>query len=174
MQKSTTAQEATPRERTQAEFVALVDAHGGAVLATLRRLCGNAHEADDLFQETAVRVWRHFDRRPWLRSPRAWLITIAYRTFLDGRRRKQVVASGELEVIDHRLTSAEQRAEDAELQAQVETCIRDLPPELQQVIALHYQGGLSIRQTAAAMEATLATTKNRLHAALKRLRETVR
>lgn len=173
--KLTTAQEAAPGDRAQGEFVALLDAHGGAVLATLRRLCGNAHEADDLFQETAIRVWRNFDKRPWLRSPRAWLITIAYRAFLDSRRRsRQVSSEPELEVIDHRLTSAEKRAEDAELQAKVETCIQDLPSELQQVIALHYQGGLTIRQTAAAMETSVATAKNRLHAALKRLREALR
>jgi RNA polymerase sigma-70 factor (ECF subfamily) len=173
--KSTTALEASADKRTHAEFVALVDAHGGAVLATLRRLCGNAHEADDLFQETAVRVWRHFDKRPWLRSPRAWLITIAYRTFLDSRRRRQIVASdGALEVIDHRQPSVEKQAEDAELHVRVEKQIQSLPHELQQVLALHYQGGLSIRQTAAAMETTVATTKNRLHAALKRLRDTLR
>ena len=48
--------------------------------------------------------------------------------------------------------------------------IEQLPPHVREVIVLHYMGGLSIRQTAAATGATLATTKNRLHAGLKELR----
>ena len=36
----------------------LLDAHGAAVLAMLRQLCGSRHDADDVFQETAARVWR--------------------------------------------------------------------------------------------------------------------
>ncbi len=171
MPKLTTPHEAAPGDRTHSEFVALVDAHGGAVLATLRRLCGDAHEADDLFQETAIRTWRNFDKRPWLRSPRAWLITIAYRAFLDSQRRGGR-ESPELipEVIDHRHESAEELAQRKDMQSQIDRCLSELPFELQQVMALHYQGGLSIRQTATAMGASIATTKNRLHAALVQLR----
>ncbi len=44
-------------------FTDLLDAHGAAVLAMLRRLCGNRHDADDVFQETAARVWRHLGSR---------------------------------------------------------------------------------------------------------------
>lgn len=169
--KPTIAQDATPGDRAHGEFVALVDAHGGAVLATLRRLCGNAHEADDLFQETAVRVWRNFDKRPWLRSPRAWLITIAYRAFLDSRRRGGRESTELIpDVIDHRHESAEELAQRNDMRSQIDRCLSELPLELQQVMALHYQGGLSIRQTATAMGASVATTKNRLHAALVQLR----
>ena len=32
----------------------LLDAHGAAVLAMLRRLCRRRHDADDVFQETAA------------------------------------------------------------------------------------------------------------------------
>src|SRR4051794_12351848 len=32
-------------------FVELVDHHGAAALAMLRRLCGNPHDADDVFQD---------------------------------------------------------------------------------------------------------------------------
>src|SRR5438094_149546 len=40
------------------QFLALLDDHGAIVLALLRRLCRNQHDAEDAFQETAVRVWR--------------------------------------------------------------------------------------------------------------------
>ena len=60
-----------PNSALQREFLALLDAHGGVLMGMLRRLCGNHHEAEDVFQETAVRVWRSFASRPTLRSPRA-------------------------------------------------------------------------------------------------------
>ena len=73
-------------------FEGLVDEHGAVALAVLRRLCGNPHDAD-LFQEVAVRVWRNLRSRPRLRNPRGWLLTIAYRAFLDHRARRPRLAS---------------------------------------------------------------------------------
>ena len=68
---------------TGRSFLGLVDEHGAAVLALLRRLCGRGHDAEDLFQDVAIRVWRNLGSRPTLRNPRGWLMTIAYRVYLD-------------------------------------------------------------------------------------------
>jgi RNA polymerase sigma-70 factor, ECF subfamily len=54
----------------------------------LRRLCGNGHDAEDLFQEVALRVWKHLGDRPRLRDDRAWLMRIAYRAYLDHQARR--------------------------------------------------------------------------------------
>ena len=74
-------------------FLDLVDRHGATVLAMLRRLCGNRHDADDVFQEVAAKVWLNLHSRPRLRSPRAWLLTVAYRQFLDHRARVHLTRS---------------------------------------------------------------------------------
>jgi hypothetical protein len=58
---------ATDRET----FLALVDRHGAVALGMLRRLCGNGHDAEDVFQDVAVRVWKHLGERPRLRDDRA-------------------------------------------------------------------------------------------------------
>ncbi len=160
-----------PTSLDRKEYMALVDAHGAVLWATLRRLCGNNHDADDLFQETAVRVWRSFGSRPVLRNPRAWLITIGYRAFLDARQRTGCHTSSPLdECVDNRVNSPDEQAEQAESNAQLNQHVDQLPADLREVITLHYLGGLTIRQTAAAMQVSLAITKNRLHAALKQLR----
>jgi RNA polymerase sigma-70 factor, ECF subfamily len=75
---------ATDRET----FLALVDRHGAGALGMLRRLCGNGHDAEDVFQDVAVRVWKHLGERPRLRDDRAWLLTIAYRAYLDHQARR--------------------------------------------------------------------------------------
>jgi RNA polymerase sigma-70 factor (ECF subfamily) len=139
------------------------------MMSMLRRLCRNPHDAEDVFQETAVRVWRNFLRRPLLRSPRAWLMTIAYRTFLDHQARRR---RGEnlVDPPDDRQADPGRQAEHAERNRRLTAAIDGLPPALRQVIILHYSGGLTIRQTAQAMGLSLGTAKSRLNAALVELR----
>jgi RNA polymerase sigma-70 factor (ECF subfamily) len=152
----------------QKEFLELLDDHGATLMAMLRRLCANPHDAEDAFQETAVRVWRGFAARPRLRNPRAWVMKIGYRAFLDTRKRRR---HGELqESVDDRTPSpvdAAGRAEDCD---RVQAAISGLPEPIRDVVVLHYVGGLTLRQTAAAMEVSEGTVKSRLNAALGRLR----
>jgi len=149
----------------------MVDDHGSAVLALLRRLCGNLPDAEDAFQETAVRVWKSFDRRPPLRNPRAWLMQIAYRAFVDqhARRRKGELAdvSG---VADFRTRSPEGTALKVEEATQVGTAIEELSESLRQVVVLHYTGGLTLQETATALDIPIGTVKSRLGMALTKLR----
>lgn len=119
------------------EYLQMVDDHGAAVLAMLRRLCGNTPDAEDVFQETAVRVWKSFDRRPPLRNPRAWLMAIAYRAFVDqlGRRCRGDVL---IDVADDRQLSPGDVALKVEEATQIGTAVEELPEKLRQVVVLHY------------------------------------
>lgn len=149
--------------------MALVDEHGAALWALVRRLCGNPHDADDVFQETAVRVWRNLSSQPRLQNPRGWLLTIGYRTFLDSRGRQKrfepLADPG-----DRDENSPAQLASRAEASGQVNLAIAKLPATIREVVALHYTGGLTLKETAAAMNISEGTAKSRLHAALLKLR----
>lgn len=150
-------------------FLGLVDEHGAAALALLRRLCGNPHDADDVFQEVAVRAWRHLGDRPRLRSERAWLLTIAYRAFLDHRARRpaHVPLLGDEPAAWGDPTAP---AEAAEGRQSVHEAVAALPESLREVVALHYTGGLTIRQVAEATGLPSGTVKSRLNAGLEQLR----
>lgn len=151
--------------------MALVDAHGAELFAFLRRLCGNPHDAEDVFQETSVRVWKHLDEIPQVRNPGGWLMTIAYRAFLDLRSRRES-ARAELteEPFDPRTPSAEETLEKAENAVRIQDAISNLPDGTRDVVLLHYVGGMSLSQTAAAMELSEGTVKSRLNSALIGLR----
>jgi len=151
------------------EFLELFDAYGATLMAMLRRLCANQHDAEDVFQDTAARVWRTFSARPRLRNPRAWIMTTGYRAFLDARgRRKPHEAL--LDPVDDRTASPGQMAERSEDCARVQTAIAGLLDPIREVIVLHYTAGLTLSQTAAAMEISEGTVKSRLNAALNKLR----
>jgi RNA polymerase sigma-70 factor (ECF subfamily) len=158
-----------PHRARHRDFLALLDAHGAVLMGMLRRLCGNHHEAEDVFQETAVRIWRGLAARPTLRSPRAWVLTVGYRAFLNVRGREQRHEDLQ-DPVDDRIVSPGQMAERSEECERVQAAIAHLPEPVREVVVLHYVGGLTLSQTAAAMEISPGTVKSRLHTALKRLR----
>jgi RNA polymerase sigma-70 factor (ECF subfamily) len=152
-------------------FAALVDAHGPALLALLRRLSRDEHNAEDLFQETAARVWRNIRSRPVLRNPRAWLMKIGYHVFLDHRQPVKVPQELDADARpDLRFPSPPEQAEREESATRVRDQVADLSEPLRDVLALHYTAGLSIRDAAAAMGISTGTAKSRLNAALNELR----
>jgi len=159
--------ERSAEERT---FNGLLDAHGGAILAALRHLCRNPHDADDVFQETAIRVWRGLAARPRLRNPRAWLMTIAYRSFLDHRARQDPRREPE-DMLDRRAVDPAERAILVEETDRVRALVADLPEPIRDVVALHYAGGLSLREAARALGISVGTAKSRLNNALERMRK---
>jgi RNA polymerase sigma-70 factor, ECF subfamily len=154
-------------------FRELVDQHGPSVLALLRRLCGRTHDVDDLFQDVAVRVWRNLRNRPRLRNARGWLMTIAYRVFLDHQARSPRLDP----LFDEDLPARGGRDHDpAVLTEHRERCllladaVAGLTETTRSVIVLHYTGGLSLREVAGTIGISVGTAKSRLNAGLEQLR----
>lgn len=68
-------------------FEILVRDHQGAIRAFLRRLTGNRAIADELAQDTFLKAYHHQDTWPEIKSMRSWLYRVAYRLFLDAKRK---------------------------------------------------------------------------------------
>ena len=151
-------------------FLDLLDRHGSAVVSMLRRLCRSGHDADDVFQDTAMRAWRSLPERGRLRSPRAWLMTIAYRSALDHWARRP--ANVELQdAPDERLPDPSRLAQQSEDRGRVNAAVAELPEAIRAVVVLHYSGGLTLAETAKAMGISVGTAKSRLNRGLERLRK---
>jgi RNA polymerase sigma-70 factor (ECF subfamily) len=153
----------------QREFMEMLEAHGPALMAMLRRLCGGRHDAEDVFQDTAVRIWRGFSGRPRIRNPRGWIMTIGYRAFLDARERKRGHEDLQ-DPADPRSAEPDGNAEHSEACDNVQAAIAKLSDPIREVVVCHYLGGLTLSQTAAAMKLSQGTVKSRLNAALSKLR----
>ena len=155
-------------------FLGLVDEHGAAVLALLRRLCGRGQDAEDLFQDVAVRVWRNLGSRPTLRNPRGWLMTIAYRVYLD--HQAETPRFGSLAVNEALPARGGRDQDPAVLTERREQCaivqeaVAELSSATRSVVALHYAGGLSLKEIAKALGISVGTVKSRLNSGLEQLR----
>jgi RNA polymerase sigma-70 factor, ECF subfamily len=158
-----------PENTRQREFLQLLEAHGSTLKAMLRRLAGSHHDAEDAFQETASRIWHGLADCPRLRNPRAWMLTIGYRAFITVRARRLRTENLQDETVirhDSPLDLA-QKSEDRD---RLRAAIAELPEPIREVVALHYVGGLSLTQTAAAMQISQGTVKSRLNTAIRTLR----
>ncbi len=67
-------------------FGRLVQMHQQALRAFLRRLSGNAADADDLAQDSFVFAWEHIGRFDPARSFRPWLFGIAWHKYRERKR----------------------------------------------------------------------------------------
>ena len=75
----------TREERFEAELLPQLRPLFGAAY----RMTGNAHDAEDLVQETFLRAYRALDRFQAGSNARAWLLTILQRVRTDAFRRRQ-------------------------------------------------------------------------------------
>jgi RNA polymerase sigma-70 factor, ECF subfamily len=72
----------------QESFEAEALPHLRALYGTAFRMTRNAHDAEDLVQETCLRAFRAFDRYQPGTNIRAWLFTILHRARTDSFRRQ--------------------------------------------------------------------------------------
>lgn len=77
------------REGGPESYRELFEAYGPLVTAVAINILGNHEDAEDVRQETFIRVFRHLDRYDPERSFKTWLLTIVYRSALDMIRKKR-------------------------------------------------------------------------------------
>jgi RNA polymerase sigma-70 factor (ECF subfamily) len=160
----------------------LVERYQRQVFSLARRMLGNAEDAEDLTQETFVRMFRALDRYDSSRPFPAWLFTIATRLCIDHLRRRRVrpismvqhdPAADEdytLEIEDSSLRPDELAAH-AEEEDRVRGLIDALPHHYRIVVLLRHQQDLSYEEIAEALHLPLGTVKARIHRARALLKQ---
>lgn len=148
----------------------LVDRHAGRMHAHLTRMTGSVDDADDLLQETWLRVARGARSFQTGRSVRPWLFGIASNLARDLHRRRAVRVRVASEVASEaRADQAPPTGRPLESVALRERVAR-LPDRLREVLWLRYFEDLSEAEMAAALGVPRGTVKSRLHGAIRELK----
>ncbi len=164
-------------------FAQLVERHEKPLWNFLRRFVKDAATAEDLLQETFMRVVKAAaDWKPDAKFS-TWLYTIARNLCTDQARRAvfrntaSLDADGEgsgLRLLD-RLGSNDRGAETAaihrETAARIEAAIGDLPAEQREVFLMREVMALPFAEIAQAVGASEPTVKSRMRYALERLQK---
>ena len=87
MAAASPARAAVLEPAVQATFDETLARHGAEIYRFALHLTRNRPDADDLYQETALKAYRAWDRLPCDANHRAWLYRIASNTFLSDKRK---------------------------------------------------------------------------------------
>jgi RNA polymerase sigma-70 factor (ECF subfamily) len=133
------------------------------------RLLGEQGLAEELVQETWVRLWQSAGRfDPDRGTVRAFLFTIARRVAVDLHRRPSSRRLG-AEVED--AGSVEAAADQVLLAVTVRDAMESLSPAHREVLELVYDEDLKLADVAERLDVPLGTVKTRAHHALRGLRQ---
>jgi RNA polymerase sigma-70 factor (ECF subfamily) len=161
----------------------LVDMYSTRVFGLLYRLTGSRAAAEDLLQDTFLRVVRMIDRYQHVGKFEPWLFRIAANLARDrarqAARHAPPISTAELPLDDGRVRAARGGAADdpAVLMARSDTaerladCLCQLSEAEREIILLRHYSGLSFREIADLLGIPLGTGLARAHRALQRLRE---
>jgi RNA polymerase sigma-70 factor (ECF subfamily) len=139
-------------------------------------ILGDAHDAEDIAQETFIRAYQHLPRFDAARPLRPWLLQITANLARNRRRsigRYIATLQRTLWMLPNETRTTEnQYLHFSETQA-LYHAVQRLDRMDQEVIYLRYMLELSIQETAEILQVEPGTVKSRLSRALKRLRGVV-
>jgi RNA polymerase sigma-70 factor (ECF subfamily) len=164
-------------ERARAGDRAAVERLLGEIAPRVRRfgerLCGNAHDADDVLQDTLMSVVQNLDQYAGHASFSTWVFALARSACARRRRglknRPPVSDERVAEQSDH-APGPEREAADREAIHQVVEALDRLPPESREAILLRDVEALSALETASVLGVSVDALKSRLHRARAALR----
>ena len=164
----------------EAAFAALMQRWELPVKAVIARIVLNVSEAEELAQETFVRVWQHRDRFDAGKPVKPWILGIAVnlaRNRLRWWKRRPVVAlESWTESTDEQSpteATGAQGLERAERANAVRDAIAALPTEFREALVLFEYEQMSYAEIAMAVGATPKTAENRVLRAREKLRSTL-
>ncbi|MET1036551.1 MAG: RNA polymerase sigma factor SigE [Arthrobacter sp.] len=145
----------------------IVETHSPKVYRLAYRLTGNRFDAEDLTQETFVRVFRSLHNfTPGTLG--GWLHRITTNLFLDqARRRNRIRFDALAEDSESRMPGKEPGPERSfehnNLDIDVQAALDALPPDFRAAVVLCDLEGLSYEEVAAALGVKLGTVRSRIH-----------
>ena len=155
----------------------LVREHRGRVYRHALRLTRNPHDAEDLTQETFIRVFRSIAGfTPG--SIEAWMHRITVNLFLDQVRRQSRIRFDAMPDLAAHLPGKEPGPEgvatDGLFDPDIETALAALAPEFRAAVMLRDVEGMTYEEIAQHLDVRLGTVRSRIHRGRAALRRALR
>ena len=169
------------RQRDPILIDSLIQQYQYRLFRYLLMITGNREEAEDLFQETWIRVLErgHQYNQRW--KFETWLFSIARHLTIDFRRRRQlqsldallqpVGTSRPLELEDTATSSAFEQVFQGEEGVSVANALARLPSSYREVLTLRFHEEMQLEEIARVVDSPVSTVKSRLYRGLAMLRD---
>jgi RNA polymerase sigma-70 factor, ECF subfamily len=148
----------------------------------LLRIVAQQSNAEDLFQQTWLRVMERIQKYDPQRGFEGWLFSVAHNLAIDFLRRKQLQSLDEPAFSGERhseLAKSEDAGALARLLSQEKkdlllSAITDLPPAFREIITLRFEEEMKLEEISDTLSLPMGTVKTRLHRALKALKQSLK
>ena len=155
-------------------FGALILRYRAMVTGVAYRIAGDAALADDIAQETFIRLWSKLAAFRPEGSFKGWVCRIAANLTIDAlRKQKPTTDISRLDLAGGG-TGPEGAALSSEQATQVRAALMRLPVDSRTVLVLREYEGLSYQEIADTLRVPLGTVKSRLNDARGRLKDELR
>jgi RNA polymerase sigma factor (sigma-70 family) len=167
-----------PRTREEG-FRLLVRTYQERLYHCIRRQLPSHDDADDVLQNTFMKVFRHLDHFEGKSSLYTWMYRIAQNEVFDQRKRMS-----KYKAEDESKAKAKAKAKDEakaevyvnmdNLSAQLESAVQQLPERQQMVFRMRYYDELPYKDIAEMLHLTEGALKASFHHAVKKIEEQLR
>jgi RNA polymerase sigma-70 factor (ECF subfamily) len=164
-------------------FSILVGRYSRDVYGFVFFMAKNVSDAEDITQETFVKVWKNLKKFKLDQRFKSWLLAIARNTTIDYiRKRRHAVFSdfddeegsnAIVETLADEERLADEIASIAESAEQTAEAVSKLPDIYRSVLALRYEGGLSFEEISKILKKPVNTVKSQHRRALIALRKII-
>jgi RNA polymerase sigma-70 factor (ECF subfamily) len=142
-------------------FSLLYDRHSPRVFAYCRRFLGNKEEAQDILQETFIRLYKSADSERDMTNVPAFILTIARNLCVNLQKKRKPEISYE----DYMIVREDYDKDEDELLELIRTALELLSDEYREVFILREYEGLSYQDIADVTNSSLSNVKVRIYSA---------
>ena len=159
-------------------FAELFKKYKNTVYNFIFRLVGNPDIAEDLLENTFIKMIKSLDKYKERNKFKQWLFTIANSVTMDYLRKKKreyiVDPIEEWMELSDASPSPQFLLEQKEMANLIENKISNLPPKQKQVFIMRQESDLTFKEIAEILECPISTVLSRMHNAVLNLRRFIR
>jgi RNA polymerase sigma-70 factor (ECF subfamily) len=168
----------------QSAIEVLINRHRSKVYTYILLTIKNQQLAEDLFQETFIKVIQSLRSGKYRDNGRflSWVIRIAHNLIIDHFRKEKQMNSvsnddSEVDLFNCKKMSdsnIEELIVNSQIKAEIRTLINELPDDQREVVLLRHYGNLSFKEIADQTDVSINTALGRMRYALINLRKLIK
>lgn len=148
------------------------------------RIAGNKNDAEDITQETFIKIWKNFKKINENKNLKAWIFAIARNTIIDHLRKRKNISFSQLDEQDNEdeknyfsenIADVEPLPDEIferkELKEELKEALAKIRPDFREIILLHYVEDLTFEEIAKIVEKPLNTVKSHHRRSLSEIRK---
>jgi len=157
-------------------FRKLINAYQKQLFGYLWRLGGSQYVAEEMFQETLIKVWKGFTHYNNKNKFSSWLFTIAHNTAIDYIRKKKKI-NNEIKIDDNNLKvysdTPDKEIIKKEKLDRIDKAICGLTQKQKEVFLLRQHSGMKFKKIAKITDQPTNTVLSHMSYAIKKIRKEI-